>query len=917
MAGSRRLASVPREGGAPPRHPAGIWPVLLAGGAVAAGLHWTPGGSQLWTKLGALLLLGASVGGGLLALRAAVSASGPARRTWWAVGLGALCWAAGQAGWCWSRLAGSPTPVPSWCDLGFALFPLLTAIGLISVIDDPIGRLSRLRCGLEALMLTGSTLYIEWSLVPAEAVATVGGSTAQRLITFYYPSMDAWTLAMVLFASSRVGPEYRTIIAGIGAGLAAISMADGGFSHLINAAAGDGLSTTSAGWFLGFLLIARAALGPDRAGSPMSRLHRRIVTLVPYLLVAASVGVTVVRELDGQRLSGFLFWDAAWVLVLLVAHHISVLLENESLTAHLEHRIAERTASLEATERYYRALVQGSSDIVVVLDAELRARYVSDSVERVYALSPRRLLGRTVADLLPYDDGVAEQLALAASGTDPVLTEITLMDGRGDRRSAEVGITNRLDDPAVRGLVLNIRDVTERSRLERQLRHQAFHDGLTDLANRSLFFECAERAASQPAGPGQQSALLIIDLDGFKTINDNLGHHQGDELLRVMAARMSRLLREVDTLARLGGDEFAVLLVGIDTPATAMDRAEEFLSVIAAPTTILGTERVVTASIGVAMLNTGDSVSDVVRAADTAMYVAKFGGKSRAALFEPVMHEHSRRRFEMQGLLRNALTNKAVRLSYQPVYDLRTASLEGFEALLRWTDPSGRQVPPSEFIPMAEDGGLIVELGRWVLDEAISQLGAWTVALPAGPAGPNLTMAISLSAHQLHDPGLVTAVHDALLHARVAPAQLILEITESVFVADEGGVSDRLAALRSLGVRIAIDDFGTGYASLAYLQRLPVDILKIDRSFLTTGDGDHPAPELVRAIVKIADSLGLVTLAEGVESSAHVAILQRARCRLAQGFYYSPPLDAEAASALIAGSTESAQLGPVGGAAAS
>jgi len=423
--------------------------------------------------------------------------------------------------------------------------------------------------------------------------------------------------------------------------------------------------------------------------------------------------------------------------------------------------------------------------------------------------------------------------------------------------------------------------------LKEQLRHQAYHDPLTGLANRALFTERVEHALERGGRPPQAVSIMFIDLDDFKTINDSLGHACGDELLRSVAARIDGVLRPGDTAARLGGDEFAVLLEGVaeDGAARAADR---ILDSLRTPISLAGNEVFVHASLGIAATMPGRMRADeFLRNADVAMYVAKSGGKDRYAIFEPSMHATVLGRMEMEAELRAALDSGGLTLAFQPIVSLADGWVIGAEALARWPHPVRGSVPPSDFIPLAEDTGQIIPIGRWVMRQACRSARAWQ---DIGPEYRRFKVGVNLSARQLQYAGLVDDVAAALSDSGLSGDCLLLEITESSMMRDAEGAVRVLEQLKSMGVGIAIDDFGTGYSSLSYLRRFPVDILKIDKSFV---DGLVCGPEesaLAKAVVHIGRTLGIETVAEGIEHESQIQRLRAMGCSLGQGFFISRPL---------------------------
>jgi diguanylate cyclase (GGDEF)-like protein len=496
---------------------------------------------------------------------------------------------------------------------------------------------------------------------------------------------------------------------------------------------------------------------------------------------------------------------------------------------------------------------------------------------------------------------------LSAVGVVPVAVHTAL--DRARRRSAgvpvEVELEGRTDDgrarwlggravdlsedPDVGGIVVSVYDITRRKQAEQELAHQAFHDGLTGLANRSLFLDRAEQALRRAARTGGAPVVLCLDLDGFKDVNDSLGHLAGDALLQVVSQRLRSVVRASDTVARLGGDEFAVLL---DDPARglpdATELAERLLAVLGDPIDLDGHQVTVGASIGIVTAEPESTPLTLLQDGDIAMYRAKAAGRGQWVAFHPGMRAAALQRIELERELGNALEEGQLRLVYQPVVELLTDRVVGFEALLRWEHPVLGAVGPDRFVPIAEGSGLIVPIGRWVLGEATRTVARWLRAHPGTP----LSVAVNVSPRQLASSTFLDDVAAALADSELPPSALTLEITETALVTDPEAVAERLAELRRMQVRIALDDFGTGYSSLSYLRQFPVDVLKIDRSFvrLLSASGEDAA--IVHGIVQLGRTLDLEVVAEGVEDEHQRDLLRDERCHLAQGYLFSRPLEA-------------------------
>jgi diguanylate cyclase (GGDEF)-like protein len=441
-----------------------------------------------------------------------------------------------------------------------------------------------------------------------------------------------------------------------------------------------------------------------------------------------------------------------------------------------------------------------------------------------------------------------------------------------------------------------IEDTTDQKLLEEQLRHDALHDTLTRLPNRTLFLDRLEHLLTiRHSRPGSSLAVLFLDLDRFKVVNDSLGHLAGDELLRQVGQRLRSELRPADTVARLGGDEFSLLLEEVDSPEEVVALATRIEQAIARPFRVGGEEVFTGVSIGIAM-GSGDYVSaeELLRDADTAMYMAKESGRGRHEIFDSTMHTAAVERMELEMDLRRAIENEEFILVYQPVISTRTGRVTGFEALLRWNHPRRGIVTPNQFIPIAEETGMIIPIGLWVIQRVCRRLREWD-----GESDAPLSMSVNVSLRQLLAPGFNDSVASALAEESITPGRLRLELTESAMVSSSTTAAERLRTLRDLGVEVWIDDFGTGYSSLSYLLDLPIDALKIDRSFISEIGSRQDSVDLVRAIVDLAHRIGLHVVAEGVESEEQFREVLRCGCDYVQGFFLGRPLSETAADALI------------------
>jgi len=586
---------------------------------------------------------------------------------------------------------------------------------------------------------------------------------------------------------------------------------------------------------------------------------------------------------------------------------------------------------LRQSEKRFRSLIENARDIIVILDDQGFCHYVSPSQERILGYPTAEVLGQSVFNLIHPDElpmvaqvfkGVIEKPRIGLG-----LAEYRVRHKDGFWCSLEAVATNLLNEPSVRGIVVNCHDVTERKVAEDQLLHDALHDALTDLPNRALLTDRLGQAfARVKRHPSCQFAVLFLDLDRFKVINDSQGHRTGDRLLVTVARRLLTCLRPGDTAARLGGDEFVILLEEIQGVDEAIAQAKEIERAIEQPLYLEGNKVSITASIGIALsTDKYQWPGDILRDADIAMYRAKALGKARYEVFTSAMHtravalmhlEHDLRHSVEQLNLKNSMWDLELGIEsltsaisipkwecpfvvhYQPIVCLKSGLVAGFEALVRWLHPERGLVSPIEFIAMAEETGLIIPLGLWVLSESCRQIIKWqSLKLPV--ANSRLTVAVNLSGRQFSQPELIEQIKQVLQQTGVDPHCLKLEMTESVVMEDGAAATTMLSQLKELGIDLSIDDFGTGYSSLSYLHKFPIDILKIDRSFVGRIGEKGENLEIVKAIVMLARSLRMEVVAEGVETAVQLAHLRAIGCEYGQGYLFSKPLDSDAATALL------------------
>lgn len=552
---------------------------------------------------------------------------------------------------------------------------------------------------------------------------------------------------------------------------------------------------------------------------------------------------------------------------------------------------------LRASERRFRALIENSSDGIVLIDASARIHYISPSTLRLFGYSEAELIGQRIDTLIHPLDVVSVRknhaLLLERRGV-PVSDEVRVRTSSGRWVHLHATANNLLHEADVGSIVINYRDITERRQAEQELQRLAYRDSLTDLPNRFLFNDRLRHSLAQSQSRGTGVALLLLDLDHFKLVNDTLGHPAGDELLRAFASRLSGLVRAHDTVARIGGDEFAILVNATNPTAAASRLASVILKSLRDPFAIGDHHLYTHTSIGVSVCPLdGHDAETLLKNADSALYRAKETGRNAVQMFAPSMNDRYRERLEIEQHLRRAVGNGELTLHYQPVVDLRTGRVICVEGLVRWTREDGASISPATFIPVAEESGLIRQIGKWVIRTAIADLKGWRAK-----GFSDLRLAINLSAHQLQQPNIVPELLGQVTAAGLNPKDVELEVTESAAVQSMQWTLRIFDELRAHGFGLAIDDFGTGQSSLAYLKRFPLDTLKIDREFLQ--DVKRPADQaILSSIISLGHSLGLTVVAEGIELIDELRLLERFGCDAVQGFLLARPVAADGVPALI------------------
>jgi diguanylate cyclase (GGDEF)-like protein/PAS domain S-box-containing protein len=562
----------------------------------------------------------------------------------------------------------------------------------------------------------------------------------------------------------------------------------------------------------------------------------------------------------------------------------------------LERVLLSQEVIRQRGEALFKTLVQDASDVILIIDDSGSIRYATPSAAALYG---DQVEGKRATDLLASGDRVVPACPQRRTGDEDLdpysgLWRFTNHDGR--ELLVEVRYTDLRGNDAVRGRVLTVRDVTEQHHLEEVLEHQAFHDALTGLPNRALFSDRAAHGLALAKRNATIAAVLFVDLDDFKLVNDTMGHAVGDELLRHVAKRLEAVIRESDTAARLGGDEFALLIENLADPNSVKPFADRVVAAFSEPFELPAGSVLTTATVGVATTEDSSDLDQLLRHADLALYAAKSAGKRRWHQYAPVLGAGMVRRREMQAALEESIARSEFVLNYQPIVELESGVIRSFEALVRWPDPVRGTVPPSEFIALAEETGLIVPLGSWVLQQAITDLARWRGPDP-DPRQPGVS--VNVSARQFRDPGFVAGLRRCLDESGLVPNALMLELTESALISRSERIISDLTELKEIGVWLSLDDFGTGYSSLSYLRDLPFDVLKIDKSFV---DGISESPKgraFAELIIEFAQVMEIEVIAEGIEAEAQRDILAEMGCKYGQGYLLAMPMPWRDAETLL------------------
>jgi diguanylate cyclase (GGDEF)-like protein/PAS domain S-box-containing protein len=782
-------------------------------------------------------------------------------------------------------------PPVTWADPFYLSDSLLTLTALLSFPLARRTRLERWKFVLDAAMvLVGGAVAI-WFFSVRPMIAAGESNRVVTLLAFAYPLASMLILLGVTTVLLRKPIDGNRLAFGLlVSGVTVSIIADLTFNWVLVETGGRSASWTDAVYLVCYVMLIASAERYYRRPVPKStvvstpKVRIQPLSPLPYFAVATTYSLLLFAILRPwtDPVSG-LAVGALLGTALVVTRQLLAVRENVKL-------LAENAA--RQNEARFRSLVQHSSDVIIVTKQSGTMRFVSPSATRVLGYDPGELMGKKIADELHPDDRERAAIFFGEAARAPGVTGPTEWRFRqpdGSWMHAEILATNLLGDPTVRGIVLNTRDVSERKRLEEQLTHQAFHDPLTGLANRALFRDRVSHALALARRQGHPITVLFLDLDDFKKVNDSLGHAEGDRLLIAAGERFLCCARAADTVARLGGDEFAILIEHVDGSDGRAGLLERLSSAMEHPFRLSGNQVQVSVSIGVATATGDETADDLLRNADVAMYAAKRRGKGRSETYESRMYADVRSRLEMEAALREAIDKNELTLHYQPIVSLRTGAVYGVEALVRWDHPHYGHLLPQHFVPLAEETGLIVRMGGWVMRQACTQVQQWRAAHPEIP----LSVSVNISGRQLQGTGITQEIQEALESSGVDPSAVVLEITESVLMQQTESVLERLRQLKALGVRLAIDDFGTGYSSLSYLQRFPIDILKIAKPFVDEVGAGVDRSALARAIVGLGETLRLRTIAEGIELGEQRAALIQLGCELGQGHLFAPAMPAE------------------------
>ncbi|MBC8086364.1 MAG: EAL domain-containing protein [Phycisphaerae bacterium] len=819
------------------------------------------------------------------------------RSAWRWLTLACICVWAGDVAWFVLESVLHRDPTASIADVAYLSYYPLLMVGLLTFPHSVRSRSDRAKMWLDATIVICACSLAVWRF----AVSPDLHANREQLWTFALtvgqPIGDVVTLlGVTVLWMRRSGGTRDRVMTALAISVLCNVIGDVCYANQVRGGTYESGGYIELAWIGNRLFLALAAYWQLRETSGHATdaggAKRPLPTLLlPYAAIALAYFLLLQAAFQSGTLSFRVLVTGASVITLLViVRQMAAVRENMRLHA--------ATETLRSEQRFH-ALVQNTADVIAIVDADTTVRYVSPSLQRLTGLNPEQALGTKMLDAVHRDDRSAALLffvTLARDGAVDVYGEWRMRNASKEWRHTENVGSNMTNDATVGGLVVATRDVTVRRALEDQLRYQAFHDALTGVANRQLFQDRVDHAFKRSVRDRNSVAALYVDLDNFKFINDSHGHAVGDEVLRIAVLRLGNCIREGDTLARLGGDEFAILLEDLVSVDDACLAAERMIAGLSQPTPGLPANLSIRASIGVSIGTDSNSAEELLRNADIAMYVAKSEGKGKHVRYVADMHAKVLDRLEVEADLRRAIEDNQFVLSYQPIVALGTGELTSVEALIRWNHPTRGLLQPAAFIDVAEETGLVVPIGRWALREATRQVRAWQVA-----TGQGMRVGVNISTRHLCDPSLLDDVCEALNDSGLAPEYLLIEITETILIKNTAEIIVALQQIKAMGVAIALDDFGTGYSSLSYLQQLPINVLKIDKSFIDKLVGAQTDAVLVKAIVDLGATLQLTVVAEGIVTLEQVIQLQALGCQLGQGYYFDRAVPPEKILAYLRG----------------
>jgi diguanylate cyclase (GGDEF)-like protein/PAS domain S-box-containing protein len=821
---------------------------------------------------------------GVAGIVAGVVINRPARKAPWLLLAAAnLSFTAGQVSFLvLTQIMGAKVPFPSFADVLYLVTYPLYAAGLLIFIWCRTPDRDR-RSLIDALTLTVGLALLSWIYLVLPYVHNPELSWVQKSVAISYPLGDVLTLAMIarLLApgTARTRSVYLLTLGTVG-----MLASDASFGLLQLHGSFHSGTIVDLGWAVFYGAWGAAALHPSMSEltRPASGQQAEASPVrLAVLLLASLIAPTVLFTQSLARR----YHDDSVIAVFSAILYLLVLSRLWDVAA--SHRRA-----------YFRTLMQDASDAILIIGDDGKVRYATPSATSIFG--DIGVEGACLWDLVKDSE------------RDDVARALTRMREHVGRTSycADMQITRRDDvgvqvqvrcsdlrgDCTVGGLVLTLRDVTAQRQLEDELKHRAFHDALTGLPNRVLFQDRAAGGLARTQRDGTTAGVLFVDLDDFKVVNDTMGHSVGDELLVAAGIRLSAVVRDSDTVARLGGDEFALLIENVADSAAVDAFAGRIVQAFGEPFALADGSVVSTATVGVATTEDSADVDELLRHADLALYAAKAAGKRQWRRYLPVLSAGMVRRREGQAALDEAVKNSAFTLAYQPIVALTDGEMAGFEALVRWRHPQWGMMQPGQFIELAEETGHIVPLGSWVLGQAAMDVVQWAGHAPCQPPP---YVSVNVSASQFRDPGFVDGVRRVLAESGLTPSALMLELTESVLLRRDERIHSDLMELKAIGVELAIDDFGTGYSSLSYLRELPIDVLKIDKSFVDGIGISEQRLALVEGIIRIARTLNLKVIAEGIETEIQRDLLVSMGCQFGQGYLLAMPVEADQAEALV------------------